>query len=488
MDEVEVLRVLARMNTWWNDEPVPDSLLKASHRRRDFFHLKSRVQNDRPVLTIRGPRQVGKTTIVGQLIDYLLDELVAAPEHVLYINAENSQILSHPEDVISSSLDVYQENVLSSSIRQADDDVYVFVDEIQKITGWPDTVKYYTDTFDNLRFVVTGSVSTLIQQDASETLVGRLDEYLMLPMKFVEYVHYFEILDEQLAVGQTNDLRQALEQAVRTGDYRELSQRLVGLYGRFGEKTPEFKSLKDDYLLKGGYPGVIDEECVDAYAILDSNLRNTVTGDIPTVFEVQKPKKLLRLLDLAAYSSGQKISVSNLAETTGINRETVDRYLGFLEEFFLVERVSKFATSEYRPGGRDKVYVRDVGLLNTLNANLSRATLENPTVLGQILETACYDHLKRLQFYLSGHQNADVAYWDGRGEVDFVLSGQGYVLPVEVKAGDSTEADLRGLRNFMDDVDCNVGLVVNDAGNLSQGTVGSHDIVHIPSWLFFYLC
>jgi len=64
------------MNTWWNDEPVPDSIYE-SHRRRDFYELFVKVTSDREILTVRGPRQVGKTTIVGQMIDELLPEEVS---------------------------------------------------------------------------------------------------------------------------------------------------------------------------------------------------------------------------------------------------------------------------------------------------------------------------------------------------------------------------------------------------------------------------
>lgn len=84
------------MNTWWNDEPVPDSIYE-SHRRRDFYELFVKVTSDREILTVRGPRQVGKTTIVGQMIDELLPEEVSRhekemmqsphePKTILYLN------------------------------------------------------------------------------------------------------------------------------------------------------------------------------------------------------------------------------------------------------------------------------------------------------------------------------------------------------------------------------------------------------------------
>lgn len=488
MDDAEVLRTLSRINTWWENEPVPDALLKADHRRQDFKYLKNRILNERSVLTIRGPRQVGKTTMVGQLIHSLLKERVHEPEHVLYVNAENTQLLSDVEGLIQHSIDVYERNVLGKSIRNVDSRIYVFIDEIQKIPGWAETVKYYTDTFQNIKFVVTGSVSTLIRQDASESLVGRLDEYLMMPTKFVEYTRYYDVLDDETIRQWPHEIRAALRNAVQTGDTNDFTSAMTGFFGRFGEKRPQLEARSAEYLLKGGYPDVLGEKYVDAFAILDSNLRNTVRGDIPSVFDVRKPDAALQLLNLAAHSSGQKFSIRSLQQSLDVGRETVERYLDYLEEFFLIGRVSRYSSSEYGGRGKQKIYVADTGLLNTLNANLGESTLDNPDAMGQILETACYDLSKRLQFYLSKYQDATVSYWDDPGEVDFVLSTESYCLPIEVKNGDSTTKSLRGMRAVLEQTDAEFGLVVNRGGVFEEESLASGEIVHVPAWLFFTIC
>lgn len=424
---------------------------------------------------------------MGQLIRYLRLFSDTDAEHILYVNAENTQLLSGIEGLIQHSIEVYEQNVLGKSIRDADSRIYVFIDEIQKVPGWAETVKYYTDTYQNLKFVVTGSVSTLIQQDASESLVGRLDEYLLMPMKFIEYVRYHEVFDSEV-VGETRAVRDTLKSAVRSGETDELTEELTGFYGRFGEKQPRLKSLSDEYLLKGGYPDVLDEAYVDAFAILDTNLRNTVRGDVPSVFDVRKPEAALQLLNLAAHSSGQKFSIESLRESLGIGRETVEQYLEYLEEFVLVGRISRYSASGYGGRGQKKIYVPDTGLLNTLNASLSDDTLDNSEAMGQILETACFDLCKRLQFHLSDYQDASISYWDDPGEVDFVLSNPAYCLPVEVKNGDPRGKDLRGMRAVLERTPADFGFVVNRAGTFEQESVSSGEIIHIPAWLFFTIC
>jgi predicted AAA+ superfamily ATPase len=482
MDETRLLELLNRINVWWDGEPVPETLQKESYRRSDFYVVRKKLDAQRRILTIRGPRQVGKTTLCGQLVKSLLDQGIPR-ERILYLSTENNQILAEPNDIITDSLEVYEQYVLRNSFRNIDDDIYVFIDEVQKVDDWASKLKYYADTYSNLRFVTTGSVSTLIKTEASETLIGRLIEHIMMPMKYRDYVDYHDILD-----GDTNDesteLRSSLDQSLKRDDTGPFTVALTRFYGTNDDARPRLDALKDERLLKGGYPGVLDKKPVDAYATLDSDLRYTVIGDLATVFNVQSPENVLRILSLITDSTTGKLNVQNIADTIGINRDTVERYLDYLEKFFLITECPRYTTSEYDSGGRPKMYMQDVGYYNTLAGTLSTETLRDGDKMGPILETAVCDHARRLQFYLSNAQNADITYWDKRGEVDFVLSGPDYVLPIEVKNGDSTQKDLRGLRNFLEESDAEFGLAVNDAEQLKE-----HDgVIHIPAWLFFFLC
>lgn len=485
MDEGRVLRLLSRMNVWWDGEPVPQSLKKAEHRRRDFFIFRKQLGKQRQIAAILGPRQVGKTTLCGQLIDDLLDEPYATPaEHVMYLTIENSQVLSNPENVIQDSIEVYEKHILKESIQSIEDTIYVFIDEIQKSEGWADVLKYYADTYDNIQFVIAGSVSTLIQRDASETLIGRIYRQILMPMKFVDYIRYFEIVDEDTVLDTTMGLKNALKLSVHEGDPSEFSTELTGFYGRNQELEPKLISLKDEYVLKGGYPGVLEEDFPETFAHLDTDLQYTITGDLSSVFNVDKPDKVLQVLSLVAESTGNKLNIQNISDVAGIDRDTVERYLDHLDEFFLVSPCTRYRTSEYQSRGRQKMYLQDVGIYNAIAGTLAEETLNNSDAMGPILETVVLDHCRRLQFNFSGAQNADVHYWSRNGEVDCVLSGPDYTLPIEVKNGDSSQMDLRGLNRFIDASDAEFGLAVNNSGVFEE----ERNIIHIPVWLFLYLC
>lgn len=485
MDEGEVLRLLSRINVWWDGEPVPSALKKADHRRRDFYAFRNQVHDSRPIAAILGPRQVGKTTLCGQLIDDFLDDPLAVPaKRILYLTIDNSQVLSDPENIIRDSIEVYERHILQEAIQSVEDDIYVFIDEVQKSEGWADTLKYFTDTYDNIRFVIAGSVSTLIQQDASETLVGRIYRQILMPMKFVDILRYSDIVDEDFILDTSTNLRSALRESVMDGDFIKISTELSGFYGRNQELEPKLISVKDEYLLKGGYPGVLGDSISDSYGKLDTDLQYTVTGDLANVFNVDKPDKVLHVLRLLAESTGSKLNIQNIADTAGIDRDTVERYLDYLEEFFLVSPCNRYRTSEYQSGGRRKIYLQDVGVYNTLSGTLAEETLDDNQAMGPIVETAVLDHCRRLQYNFSGHQNPNVWYWTQDGEVDCVIQGTNYVLPIEIKNGDSTSYDLRGLNRFVEQSDAGFGLAVNNSGAFEQ----DGNILHIPVWMFLYLC
>jgi len=485
MDEANLLALLNRMNLWWGGEEVQESLKKAEHRRRDFYKIRERLMtSSRPIMTIRGPRQVGKTTLCGQLIESLLTEDHIPGDRILYLTIENSAILSNPEGVIEEAIETFKTNILQKDFRDVDGTVYIFIDEVQKTPNWADTLKYYTDTYSNLQFIATGSISTLIKSDAGDTLIGRMDERVMMPMKFIEYVRYESVIDEETVYDESTELRSKLEESVKGGDSAPLRGALSRFFGVYENKKPQLLRLKDEYLLKGGYPSVLNESVPNSYPVLDTDLRNTVTGDLANVFQVETPEKVLRVLSLLAASTGSKVSKSSIAEAADLSRQTVDAYLEHLDEFYLINRCPKYSGSEYSSGGLPKIYLQDVGVYNALNGTLAESTLENPEAMGPIFETAVCDHTRRLQFYLSNAQNADIAYYDSGGEVDFVLDGNEYLIPIEVKNGDSTSQSLRGLKRFLEERNAEFGICVNNSDVLDN----EDGIIHIPAWMYFFLC
>ncbi|MFC6993199.1 ATP-binding protein [Haladaptatus sp. GCM10025707] len=434
------------------------------------------------IVTLVGPRQVGKSTMMGQYIDYLLNQ-GHTPEHVLYMTTEASTISSDADNILSDILTIYESRVLGRSFETLDSPVYILIDEVQKATNWGDTVKLYADRYDQLHFLLSGSVSTLITKEANETLVGRAEEQVIVPMKFVDYVRYEGVLSDEAVREQSRNLRDKVKAGVREGDAQAVTLALSRASMQLESSRPEITQALERYLLRGGYPGYFDLEAVDALRKLDEDLYRVVHGDLATVFGVDKRGELMAVLRHFADSTGNKLSIRGLATDLGIDRETVREYIEYLEEFFLIYRCPHYTEGARASRKQPMAYVSDVGHLNAL-CGTDPEGFPTSADMGAILETAVCDHLRRLQFNLSNFRNAEVTYNETTGEVDFVLSGSDYCVAVEVKHGNPERMNLRNINRFLAEKEGSVGFVVNHANSFSQD--GS--LIFVPSWLFFYLC
>lgn len=482
MDEQRLLRVLSRLNPWWNGKPVPSSILKDEHRRRDFYTLRDRL-DERPVTTVCGPRQVGKTTMIGQLIQDLLTNQETEPSRVFYLSTEASALQAGDRSLIADVLDAYEQHFLGKSFTRLDSPVYVLIDEVQKADGWDETLKFYVDTCPEITFVVTGSVSTLIQKSASETLVGRVQRQTVVPFKFSDVARYHGELDESEGRFNSRQLRKSLAESLYSDDSSEFVDALKRAVASLSETEPVLRSRLDEYILKGGYPGVIPDEPADALYRLDDDLQRVVTGDLTTTFSVEKPETVFKILQYFADSTGSKVSINGISNEIGVTRKTVENYIDYLEHFFLVYRSPHYTGSSKPARKQPMAYISDVGHLNSLLGVSPDATTATED-RGVQLETVVCDHLRRLQHYLSDRRNSRVEHYDKMSEVDFVVSGNDYTLPVEVKNGDSRDRSLKGLKRFIRNEELDFGLAVNGAGVLDFG----ENVIHVPAWLFLYLC
>lgn len=482
MDESRLQGILSRFNPWWQGEPVQRSLYSGEHKRRDLYRLVDRVE-ERDVITLVGPRQVGKSTMIGQLIDYLITEKNVPRRQVLFLTTEAGTVSSDYNHIIRDTLEVYEERILGKAFSEVESDIYVAFDEIQKAENWADTIKLYSDRYDSLTFILTGSVSTLISRETNETLVGRAKEQVMVPMKFIDYVRYQNILDESEVREKSRELRRSLKEGLKEGHKPKVVLALTQAAARLETKRPELQDALNSYLLRGGYPGYFDMDDTEALRELDEDLYRIVKGDLPSVYDIEKEDKLMRVLQYFADSTGSKLSINNISAETGLGRETVDRYIDYLEEFFLVYRCQHYSEKTAESRKQPMAYLNDVGHLNSLTGASARI-FENLDALGPILETAVCDHLRRLQFNLSEFRNSEVSYSEITGEVDFVLQGRGSTLPVEVKHGDPNDADLDAIKKFVEQKDLPMGLVINNSNVINE----DGRIVFLPAWLFFYLC
>ncbi len=375
--------------------------------------LLSRVIDwmDEPeVLVLTGARQVGKTSIVYQLISWLLESHEVAPADVYYFNLDIPGVADFVGD--PSALLRFLE--VGNGGR-----AFVFIDEVQRLERPGLLIKGLQDMKLSLKFILTGSSSLDIRVKTGEALTGRKQVFHVSQLSFSEYLD---------AVGASLPPK-----PMKKGD--------TALY------LPELNHHLDSYATYGGYPAVVLSGSADKrLGRLDEIYRSYLEKDIAGFLRVENMSGFRRLVTVIADQQGGLVNIQELAATLGMHRDTVERYIEHLEQTFVLRRVTPFFRNQRTELSRmPKLYFADQGLRN-LGLGVLQSFPDRPD-RGQIAEGLVADYLSE-----SLSPGAGLHFWrsKSKAEVDFVVGSSGAVTAFEVKAGALSKPGIRrGFRSFL---------------------------------------
>ena len=347
--------------------------------------VKARIEEPRKFIqVILGPRQVGKTTMVTQLLTQL--SIPHLNESADAISATNSSWL----------VQVWESARLRLKASGATEFLLV-IDEIQKIDNWSEVVKqqWDKDTRENIniKVILLGSSRLLIQKGLTESLAGRFETL---------YLGHWSYTEMQEAFGWS------IEQ----------------------------------YVYFGGYPGsatlISDEERWKNY-VKDSLIETSISKDILMLTRVDKPALLKRLFEIGCLYSGQILSYTKIIgqlQDAG-NTTTLANYLKLLSDCGLLGGLDKYAGDIIRKrGSSPKFQVYNNALITSQSNDTYEKTIINPELWGRLVESSVGSHL--INHSISERYN--LYYWrDGNYEVDFVLEKGDKVIGLEVKSGMKAE-------------------------------------------------
>ena len=354
-----------------------------------------------------GPRQVGKTTLVSQLVQQL-----NFPAH--YISADGAGAAN------SAWIEQQWETARFQMRTSGADTGLLVIDEIQKIDNWAEVVKaqWDKDTFANLplKVILLGSSRLLLQQGLTESLAGRFE--------LTQLTHW-----------------------------------------TLGEMETAFGFTPDQYVWFGGYPGaaaLIGDEARWRDYVLNSLIETTVSKDILMLTRVDKPALLRRLFELGCSYSGQILSYTKLLgqlQDSG-NVVTLAHYAQLLDSAGLLTVLEKYAVDKARQRGSiPKWQVQNSALFSAFAPNSFEPTRANPVEWGRWVETAVGVHLCRS----ARLGEIDLFYWrEGNDEVDFVMRRRQQVIGLEVKSGRTQSAP--GMATFQKKASPAKVLLVGNSG------------------------
>src|SRR4030042_2669838 len=210
--------ILSPYNPWWDTvkgiwrEDIP------LYRRTIVERVISDIEELPQIVSVTGPRRVGKTTALRQVICHLLDNKSIAPERVLYFSFDDSDMF------VSSELqrEIFDRLVAYAKGKGATKEVpfYFFLDEIKRLPRWSFFLKKYYDLKFPARFIISGSASSAIFRQSQESLLGRIKDRHLLPFSFREFCFYKLRYNSDFSsiVGAHSGMRQSLME----GNWKEI--------------------------------------------------------------------------------------------------------------------------------------------------------------------------------------------------------------------------------------------------------------------------
>jgi predicted AAA+ superfamily ATPase len=311
-------------------------------------------------LIIVGARQTGKTTLGLELTKGFSEK------EVRFFNCDNP---TDREELANKNLEFLKKLIGDTKI--------VFIDEAQKVENIGETLKLLVDYYkDKKQILVTGSSSFNLLDNAQEPLTGRKYVYHLFPLSLEEIYpekNYLTIVKE-------------LENMLIFGSYPE-----VVSMPSFGEKKELIKELASSYIYK----------------------------DVLGFQEIKSPDILVKLLKALAFQLGSQVSYNELANTVGINKKTIERYIQLLEKSFVIFRLSPFTRNKRREISKlKKIYFYDVGIRNAVVNDFS--FMDNRNDIGALWEN--FMIVERIKFNSYHNIDTESYFWrtyDGN-EVDLI--------------------------------------------------------------------
>jgi predicted AAA+ superfamily ATPase len=343
--------------------------------------LKKRITEPRNFIqVVFGPRQVGKTTLVLQLTKQL-------PFGSFFVSADD----------VPAADRTWIKHVWSEARRKlansTQNEFLLVIDEIQKIDNWSEVIKKEWDTDYrencNLKVIIMGSSSLLIQRGLTESLAGRF-ETLYIP------------------------------------------------HWSYSEMFETFNWTANQYIWYGGYPGsagLIDDEPRWRGYIKNSLIETSISKDIVMLTKVEKPVLLRRLFEIGCMYSSKIISLTKIQgdlQEKG-NITTLAHYLQLLESAGLLTGLEKYAGSIIRKrSSKPKFQVFNNALINAQMNDSFENVKSDHKIWGQLVESAVGSHLLNASLI----KRFNLYYWNENSyEVDFVIEKNGILIGIEVKTG-----------------------------------------------------
>jgi uncharacterized protein len=418
--------ILFEWNPWWEEKYGFQKV------KRDLFtHVKKWIER-KEIIAILGARRSGKTTLLFEIIDYLINEKKVNRNNIFFIKADDDRV--DKKELINTSLDEYYK------WKNPQGKIFVFIDEIHEIPEWQKTLKRIYDLeHKNKKIFISGSNASLLKEELSYLLTGRFAYFELFPFSFREFLRADNVTieNETDVIKQKNTLR----------------------------------NLLTSYVEFGGFPEIVLENDKDRKEeLLRFYFESILYRDIVKRKSIRNVEKLDRLIKWYLQSISAYVNYDKLGVFCELSTDTVGEYTRYLEDAYLIFVINILAYSLKKQFvNPKKIYCVDPGIRRIVGFVFSEDA-------GRIYENIVFTHLKRA--------GMDIYYWKNKGECDFIIQNKGVVeqvIQVSYNLKTSKEREVNGLVEAMEKFNVKKGLIITQDYEAKE-TIEENEIEFVPLW------
>ena len=372
--------ILLEDNPHWVNSNTYDN-----YTNRRVLKKALRLVEAKEILAILGARRVGKSTLAKLIIKALLNSIEA--KNIFFINLEKPEFIPYKNDPS------YLEKIYESYLKLANPDmskkIYFFLDEVQIFKDWEVFVKSKYEN-SNIKFIITGSNSSLLESNYATMLTGRVIKLNLYPFNFLEFLEYKNI-----------SFNTKLERA---------------------KNKIAIAKAKDEFLQWGGYYSVIsNSDILVKKEYLKNIAEDIILKDIVPRYRIKNSSEIKDLFYYLISNATTYINYSKLSNKIGIDAKMIKEYIEYFKDNYLISTISQYHNKlSAQIKSTKKLYINDNGFLN-LGVNRAK----NQGIM-----------LENLVFNILNQAFNDVAYIKESKEIDFISNG--YLIQVAFSIEDKS--------------------------------------------------
>lgn len=425
--------ILVEWNPHWKEEKE----LKLVERElvKDIEQWLER----REILGFIGVRRSGKTTLMSILISRLSSKI--PQKNILFVKCDDDRV--QKENLIDDAIKSYRELI------NPEGKIFVLIDEVQEVDKWENTLKRIYDLEKDMKLIISGSNFSMLKEDFSYRLAGRIAYFEVYPLSFREFLKTKLTIKDKISAFSKKD---------------------------------EIKHHLFEYMELGGFPEVVLENNQGIKKqLLQFYFDTIIYRDIIKKRGIRNAAKMEKMVNLLLQNISNTMNFSKVGKAISLSVDTVGEYAANLMDAYLVFNVPIFSFSvkaqEINP---KKIYCIDSGIRNIKGFRFSQD-------YGRIAENIVFIELKRRSF---SDPLSKIFYWHDKNqrETDFLLMNEFKISEAiqvcwDISQPEVKEREVEGLLSALNEFNLESGLIITEDFE-GEEIIGDKRITYMPLWLW----